>query len=343
MPASVRSPRPRPLARIARQWLVAASLSGLSFAALADTTILNAAYDVTRELYKEINPGFVAEWKKSSGETVTVNQSHGGSSKQARSVADGMEADVVTMNQETDLDVLVQRGLVAKDWKTRLPDNAAPYYSTIVFLVRKGNPKKIADWEDLGRDGVQVIVPNPKTSGNGRYTYLAAWGAAIRKGGDEASAREAVRKLFRNVPVLDTGGRGATTSFTQRQLGDVLATFESEVHQIRKELGDNFEVVYPTQSIVADAPVAVVDKVVDKRNTRKVATAYLQYLWSEPGQQIIAKHYLRPRSAAVLKSNAGVFKPIKLFSVNEVFGSWAQAQARHFNDGGEFDKIYQRK
>ncbi|QET05207.1 MULTISPECIES: sulfate ABC transporter substrate-binding protein [Cupriavidus] len=331
------------LRRSLRHILVAASLSGLSLAALADTTILNAAYDVTRELYKDINPGFVAQWKKDTGETVTVNQSHGGSSKQARSVADGLEADVVTMNQETDIDLLVQRGIVASDWKTRLPNNASPYYSTIVFLVRKGNPKQIHDWDDLGRAGVQVIVPNPKTSGNGRYTYLAAWGAAIRKGGTEAQAREAVTKLFRNVPVLDTGGRGATTTFTQRQIGDVLATFESEVHQIRKELGDNFEVVYPSQSIIAEAPVAVVDKVVDKRGTRKVATAYLQYLWSEPGQEQIAKQFNRPRSAAALKAHADVFKPIKLFSINEVFGSWAQAQARHFNDGGEFDKLYQAR
>lgn len=316
-------------------------LLGAALPVLADTAILNAGYDVTRELYREINPGFVANWKQASGETLVVNQSHGGSSKQARSVADGLEADVVTMNQETDIDILVQRGVVAQDWKKRLPDNAAPYYSTIVFLVRKGNPKRILDWEDLGRSGVQVIVPNPKTSGNGRYTYLAAWGAAIRKGGSEAQARDAVSRLFRNVPVLDTGGRGATTSFTQRQLGDVLATFESEVHQIRKELGDNFEVVYPSQSIIAEAPVAVVDKVVDKRGTRKVATAYLQYLWSDAGQDVIARQFYRPRSAAVLKTHAALFRPIQLFSVSDVFGSWAQAQSRHFADGGEFDKIYQ--
>lgn len=329
----------RPLLRI----LATGLLLGATFPALADTAILNAGYDVTRELYREINPGFVANWKQASGETLVINQSHGGSSKQARSVADGLEADVVTMNQETDIDILVQRGVVAQDWKKRLPDNAAPYYSTIVFLVRKGNPKRILDWEDLGRAGVQVIVPNPKTSGNGRYTYLAAWGAAIRKGGSEAQARDAVGRLFRNVPVLDTGGRGATTSFTQRQLGDVLATFESEVHQIRKELGDSFEVVYPSQSIIAEAQVAVVDKVVDKRGTRKVATAYLQYLWSDAGQDVIARQFYRPRSAAVLKTHAALFRPIQLFSVSDVFGSWAQAQSRHFADGGEFDKIYQSR
>lgn len=331
--------RPRSLLRI----LATGLLLGATFSALADTAILNAGYDVTRELYREINPGFVANWRQASGETLVINQSHGGSSKQARSVADGLEADVVTMNQETDIDILVQRGVVAQGWKKRLPDNAAPYYSTIVFLVRKGNPKRILDWEDLGRAGVQVIVPNPKTSGNGRYTYLAAWGAAVRKGGSEAQARDAVGRLFRNVPVLDTGGRGATTSFTQRQLGDVLATFESEVHQIRKELGDSFEVVYPSQSIIAEAPVAVVDKVVDKRGTRKVATAYLQYLWSDAGQDVIARQFYRPRSAAVLKTHAALFRPIQLFSVSDVFGSWAQAQSRHFADGGEFDKIYQSR
>lgn len=332
--------------RLLPRLLAASLLAGTalpSLPALADTAILNAGYDVTRELYREINPGFIANWKQASGETLVINQSHGGSSKQARSVADGLEADVVTMNQETDVDILVQRGVVAQDWKKRLPDNAAPYYSTIVFLVRKGNPKRILDWEDLGRAGVQVIVPNPKTSGNGRYTYLAAWGAAIRKGGSEAQARDAVGRLFRNVPVLDTGGRGATTSFTQRQLGDVLATFESEVHQIRKELGDSFEVVYPSQSIIAEAPVAVVDKVVDKRGTRKVATAYLQYLWSDAGQDVIARQFYRPRSAAVLKTHAALFRPIQLFSVSDVFGSWAQAQSRHFADGGEFDKIYQSR
>ncbi|AOY96294.1 thiosulfate transporter subunit [Cupriavidus sp. USMAA2-4] len=323
--------------------LASATLAAAALPARADTAILNAGYDVTRELYRELNPGFVASWKQASGETVTVNQSHGGSSKQARTVADGLDADVVTMNQETDIDILVHKGVVAQDWKKRLPDNAAPYYSTIVFLVRKGNPKRIADWDDLGRAGVQVIVPNPKTSGNGRYTYLAAWGAALRKGGGEAQAREAVARLFRNVPVLDTGGRGATTTFTQRQLGDVLATFESEVLQIRKELGDGFDVVYPSQSIVAEAPVAVVDKVVDKRGTRKVATAYLQYLWSDAGQDVIARQFYRPRSAAVLRAHAAQFRPLQLFTVSEVFGSWAQAQARHFADGGEFDKIYQAR
>jgi len=311
-------------------------------ASAATPVLLNASYDVARELFKEINPAFVAEYKKTTGETVDINQSHGGSSKQARSVADGMEAAVVTMNQANDIDLLVDRGTVAAGWEKKFPNNAAPFYSTMVYLVRKGNPKHIKDWDDLAKPGIKVIVPNPKTSGNGRYTYLAAWGYAVKKGGSEAQARDLVTKLFKNVPVLDGGGRGATTTFTQREIGDVLVTFENEVQLVRAEFGDNFEVVYPSISILAESPVAVVDKVVDRRGIRKEATAYLQYLYSEPGQELVAKHYLRPRSAAVAKKYAASFKPITLFTIDDVFGGWKQAQKKHFDDGGEFDKIYQK-
>jgi sulfate transport system substrate-binding protein len=309
----------------------------------ADTQLLNVSYDVARELYKDINPAFEAAYKKSTGHDVNIKMSHGGSSKQARAVADGLEASVVTMNQANDVDMLADRGLVVQDWAKKFPNNAAPSYSTMVYLVRKGNPKGIKDWADLAKPGVAVIIPNPKTAGNGRYTYLAAWGAVVKKGGNEAQARELVGKIFKNVPILDAGGRAATTTFTQRQIGDVLVTFENEVNLVRTEFGDNFEVVYPTISIVAENPVAVVDKVVDKRNIRKEATAYLNFLYSDAGQEIIAKHYLRPRSEAVYKKYAANFKPITLFTVDDVFGGWRAAQKRHFDDGGEFDKIYASK
>jgi sulfate transport system substrate-binding protein len=312
-------------------------------ASAADTVLLNASYDVTRELFKDINPAFVAEWKKTTGETININQSHGGSSKQARSVADGLEAAVVTMNQANDIDILVDRGVVQPGWEKKFPNGAAPFSSTLIYLVRKGNPKQIKGWDDLAKPGVKVIIPNPKTSGNGRYSYLAAWGAVIKKGGSEAQARDLVSKIFKNVPTLDGGGRGATTTFTQREIGDVLVTFENEVALVRAEFGDNFEVVYPALSILAESPVAVVDKVVDKRGLRKQATAYLNFLWSEQGQDIIAKHYLRPRSAAAAKKYAANFKPITLFTVDEVFGGWKAAQKKHFDDGGEFDKIYATK
>src|SRR5476649_1641112 len=311
--------------------------------AATDTTLLNVSYDVTRELFKDINQAFIEEWKKSTGETLVIKQSHGGSSKQAHSVADGLEASVVTMNQANDIDTIAERGLIATDWAKKFPHNAAPFYSTMVYLVRKGNPKQIKNWDDLAKPGIKVVVPNPKTSGNGRYTYLAAWGSVIKKGGSEAQARELVGKIFKNVPVLDTGGRAATTTFTQRQIGDVLVTFENEVELVRAEFGDNFEVVYPTTSILAESPVAVVDKVVDKRGIRKQATAYLNFLYSDAGQEIIAKHFLRPRSDAVFKKYAANFKPITLFTVDEVFGGWKQAQKKHFDDGGEFDKIYLSK
>jgi len=320
-----------------------AAVSAALPAQAAEVELLNVSYDVARELYKDVNPAFIDAWKKSSGETVTIKQSHGGSSKQARAVADGLDASVVTMNQANDIDMLADRGLVAKDWAKKFPNDAAPYYSTMVFLVRKGNPKQIRDWADLAKPGVQVVIPNPKTAGNGRYTYLAAWGSVIKKGGKEAQARDLVARIFKNVPVLDGGGRAATTTFTQRQIGDALVTFENEVNLVRAEFGNNFEVVYPSISVLAESPVAVVDKVVDRKGVRKQATAYLNFLYSETGQAIGAKHYMRVRNEKVMKQFAANYKPIQLFTVDEVFGGWRAAQKRHFDDGGEFDKIYQSK
>ncbi|HXF16749.1 MAG TPA: sulfate ABC transporter substrate-binding protein [Burkholderiales bacterium] len=314
--------------------------------ALAATTLLNASYDVTREFYRDFNSAFVSYWKARTGETVTVNQSHGGSSKQARAVLDGLDADVITMNQANDIDFLAERGrrLVVADWSKRLPYHSAPTTSTTLFLVRKGNPKHIRDWDDLVKPGVSVVIPNPKTSGNGRYSYLAAWGYVVRNGGSEQQAREFVTRLFRNVPVLDTGSRGATTTFVQRGIGDALLTFENEVILARNELGDDaFDVVYPSVSIEAENPVSVVDKVVDRHGTRKIATAYLEYLYSPEGQEIAARHFLRPRDAAVLARHESRFGKLQLFTVEDVFGGWKKAQAVHFSDGGLFDQIYQTK
>lgn len=308
--------------------------------AQADTTLLNVSYDVSRELYKEINPAFVAHWQKTAGEKLTINQSHGGSSKQIQSVINGLEADVVTMNQAADVDVLARSGLASADWRKAFPNAAAPYTSATIFLVRKGNPKGIKDWNDLARAGVSVVIPNPKTSGNGRYTYLAAWGYALGKGGNDAAAKDFVAKLFANVPVFDGGGRGATTTFTQRGIGDVLVTFENEAVLIDNEVGgDQFDVVYPSVSIDASAPVAIVNKVVDKKGTRKQATAYLNFLYSPEGQEIIAKHYFRPRDPAVAKKYAARFPTIKTFTVEEKFGSWEAVQKTHFADGGIYDQI----
>ena len=310
--------------------------------AQADTSLLNVSYDVTREFYKDYNPAFSKYWKQKTGETVTINQSHGGSSKQARAVADGLEADVITMNQANDIDILYERSkLIPADWQKRLPNGSAPTTSTTVFLVRKGNPKHIKDWDDLVKTGVSVIIPNPKTSGNGRYGYLAAWGAVIKHGGDEKKARDYVTRLFRNVPVLDAGGRGATTTFAQRGIGDVLLTFENEVYLIEQELGaDQFEVIYPSVSIQSENPVTVIDKVVDKRKTRAVAQAYLEYLYSDEGQEIAARHHLRPRNEAIAAKHAKEFQKLDQFTINDVFGGWKQAQKVHFSDGGVFDQIY---
>lgn len=321
--------------------LAAAYLFVMAVTALAQGTILNVSYDVSRELYKDINPAFIAHWKAQTGETIAVNQSHGGSSKQAMSVASGLEADVVTMNQAPDVDILVERGgYVATDWRKRFPHEATPYTTITVFLVRKGNPKGIKDWDDLARSGLQVIVPNPKTSGNGRYTYLAAWGYALKKSNTEAAARDFVTKLFANVPVLDGGGRGATTTFTQRDVGDALVTFENEALAIGAELGnDKFEIVYPSPSIEAAPPVAVVEKVVDKRASRKVATAYLEFLFSQQGQEIIAKHSFRPRDETVLAKNASRFPAINTFRVEDALGGWDKVQAVHFADGAIYDQI----
>jgi sulfate transport system substrate-binding protein len=332
-------------ARLRLVWSVAA-LVLVASAAHAATTLLNVSYDVTREFYKEYNPLFARHWLATTGEAVAINQSHGGSSKQARSVVDGLEADVVTFNQATDIDILVSSGgLVATNWAKKFPHEAAPVTSTTVFVVRKGNPKGIKDWNDLLKDGISVIIPNPKTSGNGRYSYLAAWGYAFRTpGGSEATAKQFVSKLFKNVPVLDTGGRGATTTFAQRGIGDVLLTFENEAFLTQKELGaEKAEIVWPSVSILAESPVAVVDKVVDKRGTRQQAEAYLQYLYSPEGQELAAKHHLRPRSAEVLTKHADTFKPMKLLTIGEVAGDWAQAQKVHFAEGGIFDQIYLNK
>lgn len=311
--------------------------------ALADSTLLNVSYDVTREFYKDFNASFTKYWKEKTGETVTINQSHGGSSKQARSVADGLEADIISMNQAPDIDILYERSkLIPKDWQKRLPNASSATNSTTVFLVRKGNPKHIKDWDDLIKPGIAVVIPNPKTSGNGKYSYLAAWGYVLKKGGDETKAKEFVSKLFKNVPVLDTGGRGATTTFAQREIGDALLTFENEVNLIKKELGDKFDVVYPSTSILAENPISVVDKFVKKHKTEVVAKAYVDYHFSEAGQEIAVHHYLRPTLDAVANKYKDRFKPIALFSVEEVFGGWAKAQKTHFADGGTFDQIYQK-
>ena len=309
--------------------------------AVAQTTLLNASYDVAREFYKDYNAAFVANYKKTTGKDVKIDQAHGGSSAQARAVNDGLDADVVTMNTTTDIEFLASTGIVAKDWAKRFPGNASPTTSTMLFLTREGNPKHIKDWEDLVKPGIQVIVVNPKTGGNGRMAYLAAWGYVRKKGGTDAQAADFVGKLFKNVPVLAKGGRDATTIFLQRNIGDVLVTFESEVVSVDREFGaGKVDAVHPSVSIIAENPVAVVERTVAKKGTTELAKAYLDYLYSDEAQEIAAKHALRPRSAVILKKYASTFKPIQLFAVSEYFGSLSEAQKVHFNDGGQFDKLY---
>jgi sulfate/thiosulfate-binding protein len=313
-------------------------------AAPAETvTLLNVSYDPTRELYEEFNTAFAKHWEATSGTKLSIKQSHGGSGKQARAVIDGLDADIVTLALAYDVDMLHDKGaLIPKDWQARLPNNSSPYTSTIVFVVRKGNPKGIRDWEDLVKPDVAVITPNPKTSGGARWNYLAAWGYALRKqGGTEQTAQEFVDKLYRNVPVLDSGARGSTTTFAERGLGDVLIAWENEAFLLTQEVGkDRFEIIVPSESILAEPPVTVVDKNVDKKGTRAVAEAYLKYLYSDEGQELAAKHHYRPRAAAVAAKHASRFPTVRLFTIDEVFGGWRQAQRKHFDDGGVFDLLY---
>lgn len=308
-----------------------------------DITLLNVSYDPTRELYQSFNQAFATHWKALTGDEVTVRQSHGGSGKQGRSVIDGIPADVVTLALASDINAIAKRGSIRADWQQQFPLNSAPYTSTIVFLVRKGNPKGIRDWADLIKPGVSVITPNPKTSGGARWNYLAAWGYALRQpGGNEASARDFVTKLYQQVPVLDSGARGATTTFVKRGIGDVLLAWENEALLAINELGpDQVEIVIPSVSILAEPPVAIVDKVVDERKTREVAQAYLQYLYSEEGQDIAARSYYRPTLQSVAARYAAQFPKLDLFTIDEVAGGWVKAQAEHFGDGGTFDQIYQ--
>ncbi|HEV7817007.1 MAG TPA: sulfate ABC transporter substrate-binding protein [Janthinobacterium sp.] len=309
----------------------------------ADISLLNVSYDPTRELYQDVDAAFAKDWKAKTGDTVKIRQSHGGSGKQGRAVIDGLEADVVTLALAYDIDAIAEHGLTAKDWQKRLPHNSSPYTSTIVFLVRKGNPKGIKDWNDLIKPGVSVITPNPKTSGGARWNHLAAWGYALRQpGGNEASAKEFLKKLYKNVPVLDSGARGATTTFVERGIGDVLIAWENEAYLAVKELGPGkFDIISPSLSILAEPPVAVVDKVADKRGTRKVAEAYLNYLYTDLAQDLIAKNYYRPATEKAAKKYAAQFPPIQLFTIEQVAGGWTAAQKNHFADGGIFDQIYQ--
>ena len=322
--------------------LLVALVAGSAF---ADASLLNVSYDVARDVYKDYNPMFQKYWKQKSGESLELKQSHGGSTKQVRAVSDGLEADVVTMNQANDIEFLAEKGLVVKEWAKKFPNNASPYTSAMVFIVRKGNPKAIKDWSELAGSGVQVIIPHPKNTGNGRNTYLSAWAWALKQpGGNDKSALEFVGKVLKNAPLFAAGGRDATTTFMQRKMGDVLVTFESEAEMIAKEFGKgDFEVIYPSLTMQTEFPVAVVEKVVDKKGTRKQAQAYLEYLWSKEGQENAAQNYLRPRDPELLKKYAAQFPAIKTFTVDEVFGGATKAFTIHFKDGGSFDQIYSQK
>ena len=332
---------------VRRLAVFASALLGLAGPALAkDVTILNVSYDPTRELYQEYNAAFAKHWKARTGDTLSVKASHGGSGKQARSVIDGLEADVVTLALAYDIDEIGEKAkLLPPDWQKRLPHNSSPYTSTYIFLVRKGNPKAIRNWDDLVKPGVSVILPNPKTSGGARWGYLAAWGFALRQpGGSEAKAKDFVARLFANIPVLDSGARGSTVTFAERGIGDVLLTWENEAHLSLREFGaDKFDVVYPPVSILAEPPVAVVDKTVDRRGTRAVAQAYLEYLYTPEGQEIAARNFYRPIDPKVAEKYARQFPKTAMFTIDEVFGGWAKAQKTHFADGGTFDQIYTRK
>lgn len=324
-----------------KRWSVLVFFCSLAVVVNAqEITLLNVSYDPTRELYQEFNQAFAKYWKAKTGKTVKVNQSHGGSGKQARSVIDGLPADVVTLALAYDIDAIAKSGLIKNNWQSRLQANSSPYTSTIVFLVRKGNPKKIQDWKDLVRAGISVITPNPKTSGGARWNYLAAWGYALKNSNkDSAKAKDFTTKLFKNVPVMDAGARGSTITFVERGMGDVLITWENEAFLALQQFGkEKFEIIVPSITILAEPPVAVVDKVVDSRGTRAVAEAYLQYLYSEEGQKIAAKHYYRPRLAAA--QGAG-FPKVNTFTIDQMFGGWQKAQAAHFADGAIFDQIYQ--
>jgi sulfate transport system substrate-binding protein len=329
--------------RLVRGWLIAAIVS-TTLGAGAQTSLLNVSYDPTRELYAEFNQAFAKHWKVKTGQDISIKQSHGGSGKQARSIIDGLDADVATLALAGDTDALFEQGnLVAKDWQKRLPHNSSPYTSTIVLVVREGNPKGIRDWDDLIKPGVKVITPNPKTSGGARWNYLAAWEFAKRKYGGDAKAREFVKKLFENVPVLDTGARGSTITFAQRAQGDVLIAWENEAYLLEKEFSAKFDVVYPSLSILAEPAVTVVDKNVDKKGTRALATAYLEYLYSDEGQDIAGKNFYRPVSAKAQAKYAKQFPALKLVTIDQAFGGWSKATSAHFADGGSFDQIYSKK
>jgi len=330
----------RPNSMISRL-LVIGSLIWAGSALAADVTLLNVSYDPTRELYGDFNKAFAAAYQKDTGKSIEIKQSHGGSGSQARSVIDGLQADVVTLALAYDIDAIAGKNLIAKDWQTKLPQNSAPYTSTIVFLVRKGNPKGIKDWDDLIKKNVQVITPNPKTSGGARWNYLAAWGYALKKYGGEDKAKAFVGDIFKNVPVLDTGARGSTVTFVERGVGDVLLAWENEAFLAVKEFGkDKFEIVAPPLSILAEPPIAVVDTVADKKGTRAAAEAYLKYWYTKEGQEIAARNFYRPRDAAVGEKYADSFAKVSLFTIDDVFGGWTKAQKEHFGEGGVFDQIY---